>query len=31
MALEPDINGVCSNGGTLLMISTPTKVANTKM
>ena len=26
----PDINGVCSSGGTLLMTSKPTKMASTK-
>ena len=27
IAFEPDINGVCSVGGTLVMISNPTKTA----
>ena len=31
MALLPDINGVCSNGGTFVMISNPTKTANVKI
>jgi hypothetical protein len=29
MALEPDMSGVCSVCGTLLMISTPTNEAST--
>jgi hypothetical protein len=28
IALEPDIKGVCSVGGTLVMTSKPTKIAN---
>lgn len=31
MAFEPLINGVCSVGGTLVMTSTPTKMASTKI
>ena len=31
MALLPDISGVWSNGGTLVMISKPTKTASIKM
>ena len=30
MALAPDISGVCSVGGILVMISKPTKIASTK-
>ena len=30
IALEPDISGVCSVGGTLVMTSKPTKIASTK-
>jgi hypothetical protein len=30
IALEPDIKGVCSVGGTLVISSTPRKIANTK-
>ena len=30
MAFEPDISGVCSVGGILVMISKPTKIASTK-
>ncbi len=30
IAFEPDISGVCSVGGTLVMISKPTKIASTK-
>jgi hypothetical protein len=31
MALDPDIRGVCRVGGIFVMISNPTKIANTKM
>jgi hypothetical protein len=31
IAFDPDISGVCSVGGTLVMISLPTKIASTKM
>jgi hypothetical protein len=31
IALAPDISGVCSVGGTLLMSSTPRKIASMKM
>jgi len=31
MAFDPDIKGVCSVGGTLVIISNPTKMARTKM
>ncbi len=31
IAFEPDINGVCRVGGTLVMISKPTKIASTKI
>jgi hypothetical protein len=30
IALDPDINGVCSVGGTLVMTSNPTNIASTK-
>jgi len=30
MAFDPDMSGVCSVGGTLVMISMPTKIASTK-
>lgn len=30
IALEPDINGVCSVGGTFVISSNPIKIANTK-
>src|SRR5690606_8534709 len=31
IAFEPDIRGVCSVGGTFVMISKPTKTASTKI
>ncbi len=30
IALEPDMSGVCSVGGTLVMTSKPTNIASTK-